>query len=407
MTGSSTSYTVNSLNQYTSGSMTYDGNGNTLTDGPIFGSGNGYSYDAENRLISVRGGSITGGSYAYDSVGRRKTKNVNSLPIVTTNFVTDADNREVLEYNGSTGHIQTWYVFGLGPDEVLNQMNVAAGTRETMIPDIQGSVVGTLDSGTGTLTKAGFQPFGQNTTAVTGTFRYTGRRFDAETIGSSSQPSGLYYYRAREYSPTLGRFLQPDPVGYAGGDNLYAYVNNDPLNNTDPSGLCLPYCVTVPVGAALGVAGAYLSDPAHFTWKAAAIGATAGALTGLGIPAASSLVTGTSAAGIAARVAITVGGNFLAGSGGSVATDVAAGQNIDYGKAAAIGGVTAAAPLISGEAAIAGFGTGLAQAGDAALSSWMGVPSAVVAVPGSYLLNSQGSPNPNAIQSTSPDGGRT
>ncbi len=47
---------------------------------------------------------------------------------------------------------------------------------------------------------------------------------------------GLYYYRARTYSPSWGRFLQPDPIGYAGGANLYAYVGNDPLNNTDPSG---------------------------------------------------------------------------------------------------------------------------------------------------------------------------
>lgn len=170
--------------------------------------------------------------------------------------------------------------------------------------------------------------------------------------------------------------------------NVYAYADNDPLNKTDPSGLCLPYCVTVPVGAALGVAGAYFSDPANFTWQRAAVGATVGALAGLGIPAASALVTGTTGAAIAGRVTITVGGNFLADAGGSVATDVADGQNIGYGKAAEIGAVTAIAPLISGEAAVAGAGTGLTGAGDAALSSWMGVPSAVLLVPGSYLLNS-------------------
>ena len=62
-------------------------------------------------------------------------------------------------------------------------------------------------------------------------------KVDPETIAASSQPSGLYYYRARAYSPTWGRFLQPDPIGYAGGANLYAYVNNDPLNNIDPDGL--------------------------------------------------------------------------------------------------------------------------------------------------------------------------
>jgi RHS repeat-associated protein len=51
---------------------------------------------------------------------------------------------------------------------------------------------------------------GPNTAA----YRYTGRRFDAET--------GLYFYRARAYSPALGRFLQTDPIGTKGGINLYA-----------------------------------------------------------------------------------------------------------------------------------------------------------------------------------------
>jgi RHS repeat-associated protein len=152
-------------------------------------------------------------------------------------FVTDTDNREVLEYDGSTGATQRWYAFGQGPDAVLNQMNTAAGTRETMIPDIQGSIIGTLASG-GALTKIGYQPFGENPTLTTGTYRYTARRFDPETAGSTAQPSGLYYYRARTYSPTWGRFLRPDPIGYAAGSNLYAYANNDPLNRTDPLGLC-------------------------------------------------------------------------------------------------------------------------------------------------------------------------
>jgi hypothetical protein len=76
---------------------------------------------------------------------------------VTTIFVTDADNREVLEYDGSTGAVQNWYAYGLGPDAVLNRMNVSASTRQTLIPDIQGSIVATLDSGTAALTKTGYQ----------------------------------------------------------------------------------------------------------------------------------------------------------------------------------------------------------------------------------------------------------
>jgi len=60
-------------------------------------------------------------------------------------------------------------------------------------------------------------------------YLFTGREFEPET--------GLYYYRARYYDPAIGRFLQSDPIGYAGGMNLYAYVSNNPANFTDPLGL--------------------------------------------------------------------------------------------------------------------------------------------------------------------------
>jgi RHS repeat-associated protein len=222
------SYTANNLNQYTTvGSThpTYDSNGNLLNDGTFT-----YCYDAENRLNSVLSSGTcaspgtTVANYAYDAQGRRKSKTVGST---TTIFVTDADNREVLEYNGTSGAIQNWYAYGLGPNAVLNQNGVAAGTRATLVPDVQGSVIASLDAGSGTLTKIAYGLYGEG--ATSGSFRYTGQRIDPET-------NGLYYYRTRQYMPAWGRFMQPDPIG-GGVSNIYAYVGNDPLNATDPNGL--------------------------------------------------------------------------------------------------------------------------------------------------------------------------
>jgi RHS repeat-associated protein len=134
----------------------------------------------------------------------------------------------VLEYDG-TGTVLRRYTHGRGIDEVLNLVN-ADGSRAILVPDIQGSLIASVDTRTGTITRQGVQAYGESADA-SGSFRYTGRRIDAETLG-------LYYYRARMYSPTLGRFMQRDPIGYAGGANLYGYVGNDPLNATDSLGLC-------------------------------------------------------------------------------------------------------------------------------------------------------------------------
>jgi RHS repeat-associated protein len=217
-------YTANSLDQYTAvGAVipTYDGNGNLTFDGTFT-----YAYDAESRLVSVTQGATAIATYAYDALGRRKSKTVGGtttiyindatarpLPIDVLNRIMGADysSRVVIDYDGTSGAVQRWYAFGSGPNEVLNQMNVPASTRATFIPDTQGSVVGSLDSTSGIITKTGYQAYGESGSTA-GTFRYTGARIDAET-------NGLYDFRARIYSPALGRFLQADPIGIRGGMN--------------------------------------------------------------------------------------------------------------------------------------------------------------------------------------------
>ncbi len=149
---------INPLNQYTSIATvgeptitpTYDANGNLTSDGTYT-----LGYDVENRLVSASGAGTTA-SYQYDAQGRRKARTVNGT---TTTSLSDADDREVLEYDGATGAVLRWYAYGLGPNAVLGQMNVPAGTRTTLLPDLLGSIIGSVASGTGTLTKSAYQPY--------------------------------------------------------------------------------------------------------------------------------------------------------------------------------------------------------------------------------------------------------
>jgi RHS repeat-associated protein len=186
-----------------------------------------YVHDSQNRLVEAsRSGILSGFSarYFYDDAGNRVSKTVDG---VTTQFVLDG-NQLLEEYDGQ-GNLLRRYVHA-GLDEPV-RMNTIAGAEFYYHQDALGSVVA-LSNASGFLVETyAYGPYGETgeASAVSNPFRYTGREFDAET--------GLYYYRARYYSADLGRFLEPDPIGFGDGMNVYAYVGNNPINFVDPLGL--------------------------------------------------------------------------------------------------------------------------------------------------------------------------
>jgi RHS repeat-associated protein len=227
--------TVNAGNQLTADAThayQYDDNGN-LTRKTLLATGNytQYTYDAENRLTKVEdfaAGNATPAftsTYRYDGLGRRIEKIANGQ---TKRYIYDGDDI-LLEYDGSNV-LQARYNHGPGIDEPIAVTK--AGSTFFYHQDALGSVTDLTDSAGVTAKSYAYDAYGNildSPGTVEQPFTYTGREFDAE--------SGLYYYRARNYDPMTGRFLQADPFGIAAGVNLYSYVNNDPLNLIDPSGL--------------------------------------------------------------------------------------------------------------------------------------------------------------------------
>jgi RHS repeat-associated protein len=219
-------YSYNSSNELISTpslTYTYDYNGNTQSKSD----GTAYTWDYDNRLKQVTlpgsGGTV---NFKYDPFGRRAQKSFAQNSTTTTvNYLYDGPN--LLEEVDQSGNVLARYS---GLDEQL--ANLRSSTTSYYEADGLGMITSLSDSAGALANTYRYDSYGNllaSTGTITNSFQYAGREFDSET--------GLYYNRARYYSPQLGRFVSEDPLGFDGGINLYAYVGNSPSNLIDPFGL--------------------------------------------------------------------------------------------------------------------------------------------------------------------------
>ena len=192
-------------------------------------------------------------SYACDAMGRRISKTVSGG--TPTQFLYDGDNI-VQEMQGSTiNPILT----GLAVDERFARNDVTG--RTYFLTDALNSTIALTDTTGAIREQYSYDPYGNTTqsdttTGFTNPYQYTGREADSP---------GLYYYRARYYSPVLGGMISEDPARFAGGQlSFYSYVGGEPLDRTDQSGLMADtsLCAGMSAQGCMQMAGQYVPNDA-------------------------------------------------------------------------------------------------------------------------------------------------
>jgi RHS repeat-associated protein len=240
-------------------STSYDSVGELTSDGT-----NAYTWNARHELTQIKQGRTVTAAFTYDAFGRRESKSIGTS---TTDFLYDGLNP--VQEQSSGGSVTANLLTGLNIDEFFAR--TASGTTSTFLADALGSTIGLVTANGGPIaTSYTYKPFG-NTTAGGASnanpFQFTGRENDS---------TGLYYYRARYYSPTYQRFISQDPIGFASDGNLYAYAYNDPISLEDPSGL-FPSWLSIAIPVTVST---FNTDPCSLGRLLAMVGGMAGSRIG-------------------------------------------------------------------------------------------------------------------------------